>query len=167
MNTEAFPLYTIGYEGSSIDDFIDTLIDVGIDHVIDVRDLPVSRKPGFSKSTLLERLSNSGISYTHLRALGDPPQGRAAMREGNRTKFVQIFSDRLNTDEARAALQQALQIAKQQPAVLLCFERAPADCHRTIVGKELEKFGAEIKNIGVRRNSTARNRDSCKTCIVM
>jgi uncharacterized protein (DUF488 family) len=154
MITEAFPLYTIGYEGSSIDDFIDTLIDVGIDHVIDVRDVPVSRKPGFSKSTLSERLSSSGISYTHLRALGDPPEGRAAMREGNRAKFVQIFSEQLNTVEAKAALEQALQIVKEQCAVLLCFERAPADCHRTIVGKELEQFGVAIKNIGVRRNST-------------
>ncbi len=153
MNTEAFPLYTIGYEGSLIDDFIDTLIDVGIEHVIDVRDVPLSRKPGFSKSTLSERLSNSGISYTHLRALGDPPEGRAAMREGNRTKFTQIFSKRLSSVEAKTALEQALQIAKQQSAVLLCFERAPADCHRTIVGRELEKFGAVIKNIGVRRNA--------------
>ena len=151
MNGQAFPLYTIGYEGSSIDDFIETLINVEIDHLIDIRDVPASRKPGFSKSTLSERLFGSGISYTHLRALGDPPEGRAAMRAGNRAKFLEIFGERLATQEAKLALERLLTIAKQGSAVLLCFERNPADCHRTIVARELEKSGATVKNIGVRQ----------------
>ena len=156
MNSRAITVYTIGYEGSSIDDFIDTLIDVEIEHVIDVRDVPVSRKPGFSKSTLCERLSGAGISYTHMRALGDPPEGRAAMRDGNRQKFLQVFEERLSTDEAKSALERLTHIATQDSAVLLCFERDPADCHRTIIGRELTKTGATIKNIGVRRHKSGR-----------
>lgn len=155
-----FDLYTIGYEGSSIDDFIDTLIDVDITHLVDVRDIPVSRKPGFSKTSLSERLANSGIAYTHLRALGDPPEGRAAMRTGNRDKFLQVFNGRLATSEARAALGELLSIAREASVVLLCFERNPADCHRTIVAKQLERDGAIIKNIGVRRTSNKRQPDA-------
>lgn len=153
MSSNTFTLYTIGYESSSIDDFIDTLVDVQIEHVVDVRDVPASRKRGFSKCALSERLHGAGISYTHLRALGDPPEGRAAMRAGNRQSFLQIFGERLATAEAQSALECLRSIAASNVAVLLCFERDPADCHRSLIGKELAKDGATIKNIGVRRRT--------------
>jgi uncharacterized protein (DUF488 family) len=159
MIARTFELYTIGYEGSSVEDFIDTLLDVEIDHVVDVRDIPLSRKPGFSKTALSERLASAGIAYTHLRALGDPPEGRAAMRAGDRDKFLRVFAERLATMEAQSALRDLLQIAEGQSAVLLCFERDPKECHRSIVAKQIQKDGAVVKNIGVRQRKYAERRE--------
>jgi uncharacterized protein (DUF488 family) len=69
-------LHTIGYEGISIGDFLATLELVGIDLVIDVRCVPLSRKPGFSKSILARWLASRDIQYLHLKELGDPKEGR-------------------------------------------------------------------------------------------
>ena len=59
-------LHTIGYEGSSIEDFLATLTHVGIDLLIDVRDVPISRKKGFSKNGLAQQLRAQGVDYLHL-----------------------------------------------------------------------------------------------------
>jgi len=64
------PLYTLGYEGSAIEDFLATLTRERIELVVDVRALPLSRKPGFSKSGLAKRLGKEGIGYAHRVALG-------------------------------------------------------------------------------------------------
>ena len=71
-------LATIGYEGARPDDFVGTLQLADIEMVIDIRDRAQSRRPGFSKSALRENLEQNGISYLHLKELGDPKDGRDA-----------------------------------------------------------------------------------------
>jgi len=65
-------LFTAGYEGATINSFISNLLVNNIEYVLDVRALPLSRKPGFSKSTLAQRLNCEKIQYIHLVELGAP-----------------------------------------------------------------------------------------------
>ena len=143
-------VFTIGYEGAELDTFLATLALVGVEHLIDVRDVPVSRKRGFSKSSLAEALAIAGISYTHLKALGDPKAGRDAMKRGDYSGFVSIYSRHIACDDARQALTVATNIARTSNAVLLCYERSPKQCHRTIVADELcERAAFEVRHLGV------------------
>src|SRR5215213_5559790 len=75
-------IFTIGYEGATVPEFLAALKDAGVERVIDVRALPLSRRPGFSKSPLRAALEEAGIEYVHLKALGTPADGRAAARAG-------------------------------------------------------------------------------------
>ena len=100
-------LHTIGYEGSTIEDVLATLKATEIDCVLDVREFPISRKAGFSKSALSNKLEARGISYVHFKGLGDPKEGRIAAREGRFEDFRQIFNAHLTTESAQADLARA------------------------------------------------------------
>ena len=86
------PLYTIGYEGAQPADFFDQLLASGVRALIDIRDVPISRKRGFSKNSLREGLAEHSIEYLHLKGLGDPKPGRIAAREGRYSDFRMIFN---------------------------------------------------------------------------
>ena len=75
-------IFTIGYEGATVGEFVDALQKAGVERVIDIRALPLSRRPGFSKTPLRGALAEAGIEYVHLKALGTPADGRAAARGG-------------------------------------------------------------------------------------
>ena len=75
-------LFTVGYEGTDIERFVKTLKAVGIRRLADVRAVAVSRKPGFSKRRLSDRLADEVIEYIHFVELGDPKPGRDAARSG-------------------------------------------------------------------------------------
>ena len=75
-------IFTIGYEGVTQGEFLAALEGAGVARVIDVRALPLSRRPGFSKTPLKNALAEVGIDYVHLKALGTPPEGREAARKG-------------------------------------------------------------------------------------
>ena len=147
-------LFTIGYEGADIDSFIDTLARANVTHVIDIRDLPASRRRDFSKNILCQHLIDAEISYSHFKPLGDPKPGREAMRGGNFDLFLSIFSEHMQKPEAQMALEKVGEIASQEVCVLLCFERDPKHCHRTIVAQELEKRNnLKTWNLGVQKIS--------------
>lgn len=138
-------LYTIGYEGSTIEEVLATLKAAEIDCVLDVREVPISRKAGFSKSALSARLEACGIAYMHFKGLGDPKPGRIAAREGRHDDFRQIFNAHLMTATAQAELARALDVAKSRTSCLLCFERNPTHCHRLILANEI----AQRERIGL------------------
>jgi uncharacterized protein (DUF488 family) len=126
-------LLTIGYEGCTIAQVLDTLTQAGVRLLIDVRAVPISRKPGFSKRQLAAGLDEAGISYVHLQALGTPKPGRDAVRSGHPERMVPIFMEHMRADRPQAELAQASLLARECCACLLCFERDPAHCHRTLV----------------------------------
>ena len=99
--------------------------------MIDVRAVPLSRKPGFSKNVLAAGLKEAGIGYVHLKALGTPPAGREAARKGRMDEMKRIYAEQLETPEAGAEAAQMIVLAEETPSALLCFERDPAQCHRT------------------------------------
>ena len=116
-------------------DFIAALVAAGVERVIDVRALPLSRRPGFSKSPLRAALAEAGIDYVHLRALGTPAAGRAAARGGRTAELERIYAGQLELPEAIAQGAQMLALAAERPSALLCYERDPAGCHRSLLLK--------------------------------
>jgi uncharacterized protein (DUF488 family) len=128
-------IYTIGYEAAIMPDFIAALTSAGVRQVIDVRALPLSRRPGFSKTPLRGALAEAGIGYVHLRALGTPAAGREAAREGRQADLERIYSSQLELPEAIAQGAEMVALAEETPSALLCFEREPAGCHRSLLLK--------------------------------
>ena len=126
-------LATIGYEGTTLDSVLAALRDAGVTHLVDVRAVPMSRKPGFSKRVLAASVEAAGMRYTHLRGLGTPKAGREAVRHGQVARMHEIFGAHMQTHEAQADLAHAVEIAREGGACLLCFERDHTHCHRDIV----------------------------------
>lgn len=124
-------IFTIGYEGTTQAELVAALQAAGVERLIDVRAVPLSRKPGFSKNVLAAALREAGIDYVHLKALGTPPAGREAARKGRWDAFSRIYAEQLDTPEAGFEAAQMIALAEEKPSVLLCFERDPAQCHRT------------------------------------
>ena len=126
-------IFTIGYEATTVGEFIAALKRAKVERVIDVRALPLSRRPGFSKSPLRGALEDAGIEYVHLKALGTPADGRAAARAGRHEDLERIYAGQLELPEAMAQAAQMLELARERPSALLCMEREPAHCHRTLL----------------------------------
>jgi uncharacterized protein (DUF488 family) len=126
-------MFTIGYEGTTVPELVAALKHAGVEQVIDVRALPLSRRPGFSKTPLRTALSEAGIDYVHLKALGTPADGRAAARAGRDADLRRIYSGQLELPEVIAQTAQMLDLARERPSALLCMEREPARCHRTLL----------------------------------
>ena len=126
-------IFTIGYEGATQAELVAALTSAGVERVIDVRAVPLSRKPGFSKNVLAAGLKEAGIDYVHLKALGTPADGRAAARAGRHDELKRIYAGQLELPEAIAQGAQMIELARERPSALLCMEREPAHCHRTLL----------------------------------
>lgn len=143
-------LLTIGYEGSEISDFVAVLSSLGVKALCDVRDVTASRKKGFSKNPLAEALAMAGIRYVHFKDLGDPKEGRLAARRGDFAEFRRVFGQHLASTKAQIALRDLNDLASTTRSCLMCFERDPKECHRSIVAGALaQEFGYNIRNVGV------------------
>ncbi|HET8997923.1 MAG TPA: DUF488 domain-containing protein [Acetobacteraceae bacterium] len=146
----ANPLLTIGYEGCTIQDVLAELKQAGAGLLIDVRAVPQSRKPGFSKRQLAAGLDEQGIRYLHLQGLGTPKPGRDAARAGHPERMEVIFRDHMQSDRAQADLAQAKLVARENRACLLCFERDHRHCHRHIVAELISaETGQPIEHLYV------------------
>ena len=126
-------LFTIGYEGVTMDEFLAALRNAKVERVIDVRALPLSRRPGFSKTALRNALAEAGIEYVHLRALGTPAEGRAAARAHQQERLETIYTAQLELPEAIVAAEEMKALVDERPSALLCYERDPGGCHRTLL----------------------------------
>jgi uncharacterized protein (DUF488 family) len=126
-------IFTIGYEGATVGEFLAALQKAGVERVIDIRAVPNSRRPGFSKTPLRNALAGAGIDYVHLRALGTPADGRAAARAGRKDELKRIYAGQLELPEAIAETGKMLDLSREKPSALLCYERDPAACHRTLL----------------------------------
>ncbi|MFZ5704632.1 MAG: DUF488 family protein [Pseudomonadota bacterium] len=150
-------IFTIGYEGATLSDFIDTLLVVGVRRVVDVRELAQSRRPGFSKNVLRAALEERGLFYEHRKTLGDPKAGREAARAGRHDEFQQIFKAHMETSAARDELAALREVLEAESCVLLCYERDHRYCHRQLLCDELQRLGSfQVKHIGVQPTSGRR-----------
>src|SRR5262245_54449358 len=118
-------IFTIGYEATTMAEFLAALKGAGVERVIDVRALPLSRRPGFSKSPLRAALNEAGIDYVHLKALGTPADGRSAARDGRQEDLERIYAGQLELPEAIVQTEQMRELANEKPSALLCYEREP------------------------------------------
>lgn len=139
-------IFTIGYEGATMAEFLAALAAAGVRRVIDVRALPLSRRPGFSKSSLAASLAEAGIDYVHLKPLGTPKRGRDAAKKGDVATLRVVYADQLALPEAQAAAARMRALAAEMPSALLCFERDPCHCHRTLL-LAAEGEGAEAVDL--------------------
>lgn len=139
-------IYSIGYQERALGDVIAALQAAGVARVIDVRDLPNSRRAGFSKRQLAAGLAEAGIDYKHLKALGTPKEGRLAARAGRMAEFWGIVDDVLAGAAAQLALREAVALAVEKPSALLCYELDHSECHRDRVAallKDMAGFTCE------------------------
>lgn len=141
-------LFTIGYEKASQAEIVAALKQAGVARVIDVRDLPLSRRAGFSKRQLQAGLEAAGLSYVHLQALGTPPEGREANRRRQWPRFWEIVEAKLATPEAEHALEAAAALAAEAPSCLLCYEADWRICHRSRVADRLaQRHGFAVTHL--------------------
>jgi uncharacterized protein (DUF488 family) len=140
---------TIGYENATLDQVIAALKAAKVKLLVDIRDAPVSRKPGFSKKMFGASLEEAGIRYWHVRALGTPKAGRDAARRGDKAAFHAIYGKQFHGEEAQLALAEVMRAARQAKACLLCFEEDHAKCHRQIVAEAMAEQGFAVKHLSV------------------
>jgi uncharacterized protein (DUF488 family) len=126
-------IWTIGYEQATVAGLISALSRAGVEVLADVRALPLSRRPGFSKTALAGAAHEAGIEYRHFKALGTPADGRAAARRGDHAALASIYAGQLELPEAIAAGAALADLAATRKVALLCYERAAAECHRTLL----------------------------------
>jgi uncharacterized protein (DUF488 family) len=141
-------LYTIGYEKALLKDIFATLTGAGVATLIDVRDRPISRRPGFSKRQLAAAIEDSGMRYIHMTALGTPPEGRLAGRRREWERFWRIVEEKLVSAEAEFDLREAAEIAEAAPSCLLCYEADWRVCHRSRIAEILaERNGFAVRHL--------------------
>ena len=126
-------IFTIGYEQTTVHELIAALQAAGVERVADIRAVAASRRPGFSKTALAGALQEAGIAYEHLKALGTPKEGRDAAKRGDRAALERVYAGQLELPEAQAAAALLLSRVAGQPTALLCYEREPQDCHRSML----------------------------------
>jgi len=121
-------IFTIGYEATTMAEFLSALQQAGIERVIDVRAVPNSRRPGFSKNPLKNALAEVGIDYVHLKALGTPADGRAAARAGRHADLERIYAGQLDLPEAIVQSEQMRELADDNAPVSVAGSLT--DCRR-------------------------------------
>jgi uncharacterized protein (DUF488 family) len=138
-------LYTIGHSNHTIEKFVDLLKQHKIEVVADVRSAPYSRYcPQFNKDILAARLEAAGVGYMFLgKELGGRPDDPCCYENG-RVNF-QLVAER---KEFREGLQRLLAEALKYRVAIMCAEKDPLDCHRTIlVCRSLKGESIQIKHI--------------------
>lgn len=143
-------LATIGYEGFSTDRFFDLLLKSQIEALIDIRELPLSRKAGFSKGALQKLSMANEIEYIHLANLGCPRNIRHEYRaDKDWGRFSTRYLSYLNTQERE--IENLLQLISSKLSCILCFEANPYLCHRCYVANAVARIAGsplEIIHLG-------------------
>ena len=126
-------IFTIGYEQATQPAVVAALRGAGVEVLADIRYLPLSRRPGFSKSSLRAAVEEAGIAYRHFKQLGTPEEGRAAARRGDHATLSRVYAGQLELPEALAQMAGLRALAEDRRVCLLCYERNAAECHRSLL----------------------------------
>lgn len=133
-------VYSAGYEGKSIDAFLNHLVEAGIKHLIDVRSNPIARRFGFHRSTLQRLTGHLGIRYSHVPDLGISSDLRQQLE--TRADYDRLFkryeATTLKTQEK--AIEQVSEWVLQSPSVLVCMEAEAVCCHRARLAVPVSKI---------------------------
>lgn len=127
----------------SLDELIDELVGAGAERLVDVRELSLSRRRGFSKTALSEALRATGIEYLHVRALGNPKPNRDRNWAGDFEGGAAVYRKQLNNGSQWALLELAESLGAGQ-ACLLCFERDHTECHRDVIVEALQELQPDL-----------------------
>lgn len=145
LGQEQSVLFTIGYEGLTLEQYINQLIQNDVKLLCDVRINPLSRKFGFSKSTLSHVLPQIGIGYMHVPELGIESEKRAHLEE--KQDYTRLFKAyRLTLPQKTTGIDKVRHLLEQhQRIALTCFEKEHDECHRHCVSDHLMQTDNAIK----------------------
>lgn len=129
-------MYTIGYQGVSLERLVETLAAAEVSVLVDTRQTPTSRRPEFRPRPMEIALAAAGIRYLGVRALGAPPDLRAMV--GDWERFARGYRERLTM--VRDELESLLPIVASERVCLLCFEADPLACHRSLLAHEIKRL---------------------------
>ena len=144
-------LYTIGYEGISLESYLNKLIRHDIKILIDVRNNPLSRKFGFSKNQLKSFCESLGINYIHIPEVGIQSEYRQELN--SQTDYDKLFNKyrKNNLKQTISYQEQILKlVAKHHRIALTCFEADIHQCHRLSLSDaitELPNWKFEVRHI--------------------
>ncbi|MGB3615315.1 MAG: DUF488 domain-containing protein [Elainellaceae cyanobacterium] len=129
-------IYTAGYEGKTVDEFLKLLLRAGVCRLIDVRYNPISRRYGFHKSTLKRLCSSLKIDYQHLPGLGISGSARSDLKSMD--SYKELFKEyRCRLPNNQDDLYRIANLLKSEPSVLVCMEANPECCHRNVLAHYL------------------------------
>lgn len=144
-------LFTIGYEGNTIDNYLNRLIINGVKLLVDVRKNPLSRKYGFSKTILSNNLDRIGIKYHHMPELGIISDKRKSLETARDYQLLFKEYERTVLKDKKESLKSLINLVEENKRVALtCFEADPCMCHRGRVAESIERMPAwkyKIKHI--------------------
>ncbi len=149
-------VFTIGHSTHALDSFVGLLRRHGVDEVADVRSTPYSRfNPQFNRDSLANSLVPHGIGYVFLgRELGGRPDDPACYENG-RIRYDRVAA----TPVFQRGLEQVLHDSAGRSVALLCAEKEPLECHRTLlVAQALEVRGVTVRHI--RADGTLENHEA-------
>ena len=129
-------LMTIGYEGMTFKEFLAVLKRCRVSMLVDVRELPISRKPGFAKVALSAALEENSFKYEHLVELGCPRDVRHGYREdGDWPRYTRKYKAYLDTQED--TLNRLWHLMQSDRCCLMCFEEDFNFCHRSFIAERM------------------------------
>jgi uncharacterized protein (DUF488 family) len=147
-------LFTLGYQQRTPDEFVALLRGAGVDVLVDVRETPLSHKPGFSKRGLEQALAAQGIAYVHAGFAGTPKAIRSGL--GEPEDILRGFQHHLDThpevlDLFDELIGRLLDAGKR--VCIACYERDPAGCHRRVLAERWRQGCCrEVRHLGAERD---------------
>lgn len=160
LNSEAGPrvgrpeaepaVYTAGYEGQSVDGFLDGLLRANVRRLVDVRRNPVARRYGFHGKTLHRLCEKVGLGYTHFPELGIPSEQRAGLT--SEVDYDALFAryERTTLSSERSSVRKIAALAAEEPSVLVCTEADPKRCHRSRLAAAVSRWaGLPVRHLEI------------------
>src|SRR5512137_1294326 len=140
---------TIGHSTRTLAEFIDLIQAHGANRVVDVRTVPRSRdNPQCNKASLPASLKKAGVGYVHLQGLGGLRHARSdSANLGWRNASFRGYADYMQTPEFGQALDELIQLAKQDRIAVMCAEAVPWRCHRSLIADALLVRGIQTEDI--------------------
>lgn len=142
-------IWTIGHSTHPIEEFVELLKSQQIEHLVDVRSLPGSRKfPQFNKENLMVSMPENDIQYSLIPELG----GRRKKKpDSKNTAWHNLsfrnYADYMETDEFKEGIEQLIKLAKKQRVCYMCSEAVWWRCHRSMISDYLKVNGWEVLHI--------------------
>ncbi len=139
-------VFTVGYEGRTLDEFLTMVRENHIQRIVDVRELPLSRKKGFSRGQLQRALEDRGVAYLPMRELGSPRHVRQEYKSGGDFgEFSRKY--RTHLDSQRPSLVALRALSSEMSSAILCYERDWKTCHRSMLASFLQDEGFRLEHL--------------------
>jgi uncharacterized protein (DUF488 family) len=134
---------SIGYERRSLNELIEILLRYKVVKLLDIRELPLSRRKGFNKNELTSRLEEAGIKYRHIRSAGNPHR----KKNGDVGHCLRLYASYLGAHPE--VLDLVAKELSKVPVALLCYERHHYSCHRSVLVDALCNRGHRLEVVKV------------------